>query len=197
MYCARCGHEVQTLAAACPTCGKPASGAPMTTGKGISALVVVAAVAAGGLVLITIIGIIAAIAVPNMLNAMNRSRQKRTMADIRTIATALENHAAGHGFYPDAESVGALVGELQPSSVHQLPLTDGWGFPLKYQCWQVNPEFKGCDTYAIASPARDGVLEHVDLADYGEESMRTSYFDCDIVYRDGAFIRYPEGFQGR
>ncbi|OYV98709.1 MAG: hypothetical protein B7Z68_00255, partial [Acidobacteria bacterium 21-70-11] len=36
------------------------------------------------LIVVAIIGIIAAIAIPNLLNAINRGRQKRTMADMRS-----------------------------------------------------------------------------------------------------------------
>ncbi|MDQ6799248.1 MAG: prepilin-type N-terminal cleavage/methylation domain-containing protein, partial [Acidobacteriota bacterium] len=39
------------------------------------------------LIVVAIIGILAAIAIPNLLTAMQRSKQKRTMADMRTIAT--------------------------------------------------------------------------------------------------------------
>ena len=45
------------------------------------------------LIVVAIIGIIAAIAIPNLLNAINRGRQKRSMADIRTIGTAVEAYA--------------------------------------------------------------------------------------------------------
>src|ERR1017187_4807090 len=40
------------------------------------------------LLVIAIIGILAAIAIPNLLNALQRGKQKRTMADMRTLATA-------------------------------------------------------------------------------------------------------------
>ena len=35
------------------------------------------------LIVVAIIGIIAAIAIPNLLNAIDRGKQKRTMADLR------------------------------------------------------------------------------------------------------------------
>ncbi len=52
------------------------------------------------LIVVAIIGIIAAIAIPNLLNAINRGRQKRSMADIRTIGTATEAYAVDMAFYP-------------------------------------------------------------------------------------------------
>ena len=41
-------------------------------------------------IVVAIIGILAGIAIPNLLTAMQRSKQKRTMADMRTIAAAWE-----------------------------------------------------------------------------------------------------------
>ena len=41
------------------------------------------------IVVAAIIGVLAAIAIPNLLTAMQRSRQKRSMADMRGVATAL------------------------------------------------------------------------------------------------------------
>ena len=45
------------------------------------------------LIVVAIIGIIAAIAIPNLLNAIDRGKQKRTMADLRTLGTAIESYA--------------------------------------------------------------------------------------------------------
>src|SRR5262244_2052256 len=44
------------------------------------------------LIVVAIIGIIAAIAIPNLLNAIDRSKQKRTMADMRSVGTACEEY---------------------------------------------------------------------------------------------------------
>ena len=45
------------------------------------------------LIVIAIIGILAAIAIPNLLNAVQRGKQKRSMSDMRTLATAIESYA--------------------------------------------------------------------------------------------------------
>jgi type II secretion system protein G len=45
------------------------------------------------LIVIAIIGILAAIAIPNLLNAVQRGKQKRSMSDMRTMATAVEAYA--------------------------------------------------------------------------------------------------------
>ena len=57
------------------------------------------------LIVVAIIGILAAIAIPNLLTAMQRSKQKRSMADIRSIATAWEARATDMNKYGAAGAV--------------------------------------------------------------------------------------------
>lgn len=52
------------------------------------------------LIVVAIIGILAAIAIPNFLQAQVRSKVARVNADMRTIALALEVYAADYGKYP-------------------------------------------------------------------------------------------------
>ena len=54
------------------------------------------------LIVIAIIGILAAIAIPNLLNAVQRGKQKRTMSDMRALATAVEAYAVDNNQYPTA-----------------------------------------------------------------------------------------------
>src|SRR5688572_4162078 len=87
------------------------------------------------LIVVAIIGILAAIAIPNLLAAMQRTRQKRTMADMRTVATAWESRATDMSSYaaaglewPDATTdVGYLLPGLMPTYVGKVPEYDGWG----------------------------------------------------------------------
>src|SRR2546430_7761794 len=87
------------------------------------------------LIVVAIIGILAAIAIPNLLTAMQRSKQKRTMADMRTIATAWEARATDdqqntrlnstHSQISDAAF--CLSKKLSPTYVKTFPQRDGWG----------------------------------------------------------------------
>mgnify|MGYP001769660356 FL=1 len=52
------------------------------------------------LVTVAIIGILVAIAVVNYRNAIDRARQRRSMADMRGIVTAIEAYAADFDRYP-------------------------------------------------------------------------------------------------
>jgi prepilin-type N-terminal cleavage/methylation domain-containing protein len=60
------------------------------------------------LIVVAIIAILAAIAVPNFLEAQTRSKVSRAMADMRSLATAMESYAVdNNGRYPfDVDSRG-------------------------------------------------------------------------------------------
>src|SRR5881397_2622141 len=83
------------------------------------------------LIVVAIIGILAAIAIPNMLNSIDRSKQKRTMADMRAIATALEQN-----FYPIQSSQGAISTTVSPALAplytRTVPIVDGWSWDMQY-----------------------------------------------------------------
>src|SRR5436190_20094460 len=57
------------------------------------------------LIVVAIIAILAAIAVPNFLEAQVRSKVSRSKADIRTLATALEAYSVDNNAYPQCNSV--------------------------------------------------------------------------------------------
>jgi hypothetical protein len=120
---------------------------------------------------------------------MQRSKQKRTMADIRSVATAVEAYAVDTNQYPKAGSVDELQPLLVPKYIKALPVKDGWTHDLRYACW---PEER-CGSYAISSGGKDGVFEVEDLQQY--QSGATTNFDNDIVFASGSFLRYPEGVQ--
>ena len=52
------------------------------------------------LIVVAIIGILAAIAVPNFLNAQTRAKVARVRADLRTLGTALEMYQLDRGDFP-------------------------------------------------------------------------------------------------
>jgi general secretion pathway protein G len=141
------------------------------------------------LIVVAIIGIIAAIAIPNLLNAINRGRQKRSMADIRTIGTATEAYAVDMAFYPTF-TAGAIQDSadetyLEPTYVKAVPREDGWRTSF-YASSQSR-------FYTLGSAARDKLLTDGNLIGYS--SVVTSSMDCDIIYSNGSFVQYPEGVQ--
>src|SRR5688572_28301790 len=61
------------------------------------------------LIVVAIIGILASVSIPNLLTALQRSRQKRTMADIRSLATAWEARAVDVGRYNAAGALSVMA----------------------------------------------------------------------------------------
>src|SRR5512141_1724207 len=68
------------------------------------------------LIVVAIIGIIVAIAIPNLLNAIQRAKQKRTMGDMRTAGTAAEAYAVDFNHYPAAAGYSFPSGLSFPSA---------------------------------------------------------------------------------
>jgi general secretion pathway protein G len=156
---------------------------PATGGGGV-----VVAVLAGFFVLIAIIGIIAAIAIPNLLNAIQRGKQKRTMADMRSIATACEAYAVDNEMYPDAKSITELKPYLVPEYIRTIPEKDGWERAFQYQAWKADETQKGPTSYMIVSLGKDGTADGENYY----EGVSTTSFNNDIVFSDGTFWQYPE-----
>ncbi len=143
------------------------------------------------LIVVAIIGIIAAIAIPNLLNAIDRGKQKRTMADIRSIGTATEAYAVDVNFYPrnvssltvvDGTGNSNLGKHVSPVFIKSIPGQDGWGGDIRYQSDTVGSE------YTVISYGKDASRSTASAG-------KTLDFDCDIVYQVGGFVAWPEGIQ--
>src|SRR5947208_7485740 len=86
------------------------------------------------LIVVAIIGIIAAIAIPNLLNAIQRGKQKRSMADMRAIGTSVEAYAVDTNLYPSGGSpVSAIETYIEPKYIKKIPLTDAWDAAFDYE----------------------------------------------------------------
>lgn len=148
------------------------------------------------LVVVAIVGVLAAIAIPNLMTAMQRAKQKRTMADMRAIGMAWESRAVDQGSYGAAGagislcctvsvSTSQALGNLEPTYISPLPRTDGWSHPFEFS---LNDD----DTqYLIRSWGNHSVRD-TDVMGGG-----TNHLDCDILYSMGQFIQYPEGIQAQ
>jgi type II secretory pathway pseudopilin PulG len=191
-YCAYCGsHVAQVSFVPCASCGNPTNGAPSrpaAAAGGSNTAVLVIGVVVGGLVLVAILGILAAIAIPNLITAKERASQKRTMADMRTIATALEAYGIDHSQeeYPPGEYAASLAPHLQPKYMSALPGVDGWGTGIRYSPLPNRG-------YVIRSAGSDKTFEHDSPDEYTRGA--THNFECDIVFSNGEFLQYPEGVQ--
>ena len=150
------------------------------------------------LIVVAIIGILAAIAIPNLLTAMQRSKQKRTMADMRSIATAWESRATDVNKYNAAGATYPAIGGvswddlntyLSPTYIKQFPKNDGWSNTFHYGVSVAWGNTVAAQSYMLESYGKDGNPETT------VKTGPSTNYDCDIIYSNGAFIQYPEGVQ--
>jgi type II secretion system protein G len=146
------------------------------------------------LIVVAIIGIIVAIAIPNLLNAIQRAKQRRTMGDERSIATAIEAYAIDFNRYPSAAAAPTIgytglvqintnmSAKIAPTYIKTCPLSDGWN-----SWFMVSSD--NAQEYLIASAGKDGVTAAPTA--WGAQTN----FNDDIIFSNGQFIAYPEGVQ--
>ena len=149
------------------------------------------------LIVVAIIGIIVAIAIPNLLNAIQRAKQKRTMGDLRSIGTAAEAYAVDNNQYPAAAATlpsglsypaaamsATVIAQLSPTYIRIVPTQDGWNQTIQYTTGNANQD------YILVSFGKDTAVGPA-VAGYGP----TTSFNNDIVFVDGQFIQFAEGQQ--
>ena len=132
------------------------------------------------LIVVAIIGIIAAIAIPNLLNAIDRGKQKRTMADMRSIGTAVESYAVDNNVYPVATTAAALQSVVAPIYIKTMPTQDGWNNTFQVAA--------ATNQYTLYSTGKDGAGSTCTAG-------TTVTFADEICFINGQFLRYPQGTQ--
>lgn len=134
------------------------------------------------LIVVAVMGVLVAIAVPNLLAAIQRSRQSRTMADIRMIGEGVEAYQNEHMAYPVVSNgtVADLGADLE-LYIRKFNDLDGWGEPVFFD--------SDGSHYTVISFGWGGssTLPYV--------AGPTGTFDADIVFTDGNFLQWPEGPQ--
>lgn len=122
------------------------------------------------LIVVAIIGILAALLIPNAMSAMQKAKQKGTIKDINTIATGLMDHVTDKGNVPayGAALTGndAITQALQGFYVKVMPIRDQWNNPFyvytrdaiegNYGISLTGNETWGDDDFVVASNGRDG-----------------------------------------
>jgi general secretion pathway protein G len=134
------------------------------------------------LVVVMIIGIIASIAIPTLLNAVQRAKQKGTMSEVRALAGAIHAYSVDTDLFPLGSSVTTLISVLENGYVQQISPTDSWGHLFIYTGTTVD--------YTVGSTGKDGGTSLL-MVGGGE----TSFFIDDIIYSNGGFVQWPTGLQ--
>ncbi len=125
------------------------------------------------LIVVGIIGIIAAIGIPALMNAIDRSKQRRTMGDMHSLVIA-------NGTYKvDLQEYAPALSNLLGGEYLQVVVTDdGWGNPFGYTT--------DGDTYDLTSLGRDGATGPAAPSPWVNEP-----FEPDIIIIDGMFTQAP------
>ncbi|MCP4902154.1 MAG: prepilin-type N-terminal cleavage/methylation domain-containing protein [bacterium] len=135
------------------------------------------------LIVVAIIGVIAAVAVPALLGAINRSRQSSTMTALRNIGQALQLYQNDFSRFPtvDGGTAEGVVEFLVPTYTGVVNTVDGWGGVIFLTT--SNQE------YTVISYGANGAED----APYVLGT--TTDWNADIVYSTGAFYQWPRGIQ--
>ena len=162
------------------------------------------------IIVVAIIGIIAAVLIPNLLDGLQKAKQKRTMADIRDLGAAWmawltdQSAAAAAGastksynFLALSENLSAdeLMSSLYIDSnmfyTRRVPSRDGWARPYEFR-WSGN--VVAATVIGMRSLGRDGAEgPNGNGGQYTTGPFLASDYDQDIVWADGFFITYPNG----
>jgi prepilin-type N-terminal cleavage/methylation domain-containing protein len=155
------------------------------------------------LIVIAIIGLLAAMLIPNMLDAMQKAKQKRVMAEERIVGTAMmiwltdQTGAAAAGAsldqvdindYGDALTPAQLSQELVPQYIETIPELDGWKRPYEYYL-KLEDFHEAEQVMAVRSAGLGGAY----LGDvYVPGAFDPTDYAQDIIWADGLFVRWPQ-----
>ena len=133
------------------------------------------------MITLVVIAIIVAIAIPNLIGAIDRGRQKRTLANLRSIGTAVEAFAVDNSQYPVSSDMATLWVKIVPNYLRQMTQHDGWDHEFVVDVETTR--------YTISSTGKDGVPSGC------AAGVLTTQFSQDICFSRGIFVQYPEGPQ--
>ena len=162
------------------------------------------------LIVVAIIGIIAAILIPNLLDALQKAKQKRTVGDMRDVGAAWfswltdQVGAAAAGSTAKSYTINravsmtgdGLLTTLYPNAnmfyIQEVPNKDGWANDYMYY-YSNNP--LSAQVMAIVSYGRNDTPGPGggDGTTYPVGPFLSSDYDQDIVWADGFFVTYPAG----
>ncbi len=142
------------------------------------------------MIVLVIIGVLAAIAIPNMLDAKVRAQQRATVAELRNWGIALGSYMAEVGTVPLGGSpvaASTIHNALVPYAVSALHDQDAWKNDLVY--FAASSGFP--TNYTVGSPGRGdfGFFDDT-YVECINEATRFIY-SYDIAISDGLFICSP------
>ncbi len=157
------------------------------------------------LIVVAIIGIIAAILIPNLIDAIHKARQKKTVGNIRNVGTGWfawltdQASAASAGSIQfdfealtaiDADNLRSTLTPVEgPKYTSEVPNQDAWGHPLEYRWSGSGAEILEIGIRSLGRGGEPGPTTNP----YPIGPFIVTQYEEDIVWANGFFVRYPAG----
>lgn len=141
------------------------------------------------IIVVAIIAIVASLALPNLMMALQKGKQKSTMADMKLIGMAIEAYIVDLSITPNVQDyiLNLNVDWFVPFYLKKIPFIDGWGNLFAY----IRGTGENVTHYSIGSSGRNGTGT-VDWNQSGEYDVRSlADFDNDIIFCNGIFTYCP------
>ena len=151
------------------------------------------------LIVVAIIAILAAIAVPNFLEAQARAKVTRVMADMRSIATGLESYQIDNNGYPIPRGAANFQNGSFPSPADYY----GWMMKLGTNSKYPGPMLTTPVAYLTIIPFDEyNTVSSLTAVDTGPRSRQPTSFWCNVTKSEnsgvGQFFRAMDTLlQGR
>lgn len=160
------------------------------------------------LIVVVIVGILAALLIPQFISSIQKAKQKGTMQDMNGLAKAIVDYITDVGYAP--EHSGALVAgstfveEIRPFYAKAIPLLDQWGTAFNIYCGTAidsaglgGVTVTGPDDFVITSYGRD---KQQTAYSFDRMDPRTAYFaltslpcfNQDLIIWNGSWIHTPK-----
>lgn len=168
------------------------------------------------LIVVVIVGILAALLIPQILNAVQKAKQKGTMQDMNAISVAIMDFVSDNGTAP-AGVTGTLLDNYDVMSsalvgptgfyLKVLPTHDQWGMPFNVYCGTLvsNVGIAGIsdpqpDDFVIRSYGRDRAATDIPYVATDPTSAYffitgMSSFNEDLCTWNGSWIHAPKSAQ--
>ena len=158
------------------------------------------------LIVVSIIGILSGLLIPNLLTAIAKTRCKTNMREMSVISTAISDYVLDNGYAPISPSgsyttSSVFYTSLAPFYIKILPLTDRFGNPYQAYCGVMCDGVYGLtdnnmDDFVIASLGMGGELEGWTFSPTVPEDglfiiNSINDFRKDLIIWSGVFIRAP------
>lgn len=152
------------------------------------------------MIVLVVMFILASMLIPLYLNALQKARQRRTMAEMDGLGKVMmsfitDQAAAGAagasgsvdmGDYPGPVPHSDLEELLVPQYTQELMKRDGWKNPFDIY---LDESATGAHLAAVRSPGRGGTFS---ADSYSVSPFAPTDFNQDLVWADGYFVRWPE-----